>query len=106
MKTRISLIHPHGCAMNTFLPLSLAYLKSCLNDSEFDVKIIDCTLKDIPSESDEFKKILLDYNPNQQAEDNALLEKLFNEIPIKETNDLTDSIKALRDSAKKLNFRS
>ena len=64
MKTRISLIHPHGCAMNTFLPLSLAYLKSCLNDSEFDVKIIDCTLKDIPSESDEFKKILLDYNPN------------------------------------------
>ena len=30
----------------------------------------------------------------------------FGYFPQKETDDLTDSIKALRDSAKKLNFRS
>ena len=60
---RIALIHPHGCAMNTFLPLSLAYLKSCLDEEKVDIKIIDCTLKNIKADSIEFEDELKSFDP-------------------------------------------
>ena len=62
-RIRVALIHPHGCEMNTFLPLSLAYLKACLDDSEFDVKIIDCTLQKIRYDSIELSSQLTKFNP-------------------------------------------
>lgn len=61
---KIALVWPQGFDPNYILPLSLSYLKSNLDNNKHEVKIIDCSLNQLSGDSNEFKKIISDFNPD------------------------------------------
>jgi len=60
----IVLIQPYGLNPKIVLPLSLSYLKANLDEKICDVNIIDCALRGLKSNSEEFKKLLQSYEPH------------------------------------------
>jgi|TARA_B100002003_G_scaffold229194_1_gene238284 radical SAM superfamily enzyme YgiQ (UPF0313 family) len=62
-KTKILLVQPHGFDIGFVLPMSLAYLDAQIDKEQFEVKILDCSLKDITSDSEEFAKVLTEFEP-------------------------------------------
>lgn len=62
-KIKVALINPKGFDIRQYLPLSLAYLKANLDNEEFEVKIIDYSLRGIDASSQELKNELQSLEP-------------------------------------------
>lgn len=61
---KIALIWPKGFDTNYVLPLALGYLKSNLDQNKHEVKIIDCSLRKLDSDSPILRQEIIDYNPD------------------------------------------
>ncbi len=61
---KIVLIWPKGFDTNYVLPLALGYLKSNLDQNKHEVKIIDCSLRKLDSDSPILRQEIIDYNPD------------------------------------------
>ncbi|RJR19637.1 MAG: radical SAM protein [Nitrospiraceae bacterium] len=61
---KIVLIWPRGFDTNYVLPLALGYLKSNLDKDKHEVKIIDCSLRNLDSNSLVLRKEIIDFNPD------------------------------------------
>lgn len=64
---KIALIWPRGFDTNYVLPLSLGYLKSNIDQNKHDIKIIDCSLRDLKSDSPVLRQEIADFNPDVAA---------------------------------------
>ena len=63
-KLRVLLINPHGFDTTSVIPMSLAYLKANIENSDnFEVKILDCSLLGIKAFSCEFEEFIQSFNP-------------------------------------------
>lgn len=62
-KTKIVLIYPRGGAIEQGIPLAFGYLKSNIDDSKYDIKVIDCTLDNIDPTSSDFIDKIKQINP-------------------------------------------
>jgi anaerobic magnesium-protoporphyrin IX monomethyl ester cyclase len=60
---KIALIWPEGYDIKYVLPISFGYLKSNL-DKKHEIKILDCSLNKIDSNSEELKKFFLEFKPD------------------------------------------
>lgn len=65
-KIRVALIWPYGflTGHTGVFPLSLGYLASNIPTDRYEIKIINCALLNIHSNSEELKRSLVDFNPN------------------------------------------
>lgn len=62
---KVCLIWPYGFDPRSTLPLSLAYLKSNLDQSKYEVKIYDCVLHNVNKKnSSKLKKFIDDFSPD------------------------------------------
>ena len=59
---KIALIWPKGFDSTYVIPLALGYLQSNL-PSHYEVKLFDCSFHSIDADSDAFRKLIEDYNP-------------------------------------------
>ena len=63
-KLKILLINPHGFDVSSVIPLSLGYLKSNVaHPDNFEIRILDCSLLDITSDSLLFKDCIRNFGP-------------------------------------------
>ena len=60
---RVLLVWPKGFDISFTIPLGLAYLKSNLDITKHDVRILDCSLGGIDATSDQFKQAVASYKP-------------------------------------------
>jgi anaerobic magnesium-protoporphyrin IX monomethyl ester cyclase len=63
-KLKLALVWPKGYDPEYAMPLPLAYLKSNLGKGHYDIRIIDCALRDISAQSPEFREELTDFFPD------------------------------------------
>ena len=61
---RIALIWPYGFDTEYVIPMSLAYLKSNLDNQKHEVRIFDNSIGHVESTSEEFRNELRDFNPS------------------------------------------
>jgi len=61
---KVALVWPYGFDGKYVLPISLAYLKSNVDNARHKVKVIDCAFLGIKSSSGEFRRILRRFNPD------------------------------------------
>lgn len=61
---KIVLIWPKGFDTNYVLPLSFGYLKSNLDQHRHEIKIIDCSLRNIDADSPVLRQEIIDFNPD------------------------------------------
>jgi len=60
---KITLVWPRGFDTIYVMPIALGYLKSNM-DEEHEVNIIDCSIRDLGAESDEFKEMIKSFEPD------------------------------------------
>lgn len=63
-KYKIALVWPKGFDPIYVMPLPLGYLKSNLDETRYEVKVIDCSLNNLQSDSPQLKKTLTEYQPD------------------------------------------
>ncbi len=61
---RIALVWPYGFETTYVLPLPFGYLKSNLDATKHELKIIDCSLQKLKAASPEFRRQLEEFNPD------------------------------------------
>ena len=61
---KIALIWPKGFDTNYVLPLAFGYLTSNLDENKHKIKIIDCSLSKLDSESPILRQEIIDFNPD------------------------------------------
>lgn len=61
---KIALVWPFGYDTEYVMPLSLGYLKSNIDETKHNVKIFDCSLNPLRADTIEFKKMLMDFEPD------------------------------------------
>jgi hypothetical protein len=72
-KLRVLLINPHGFDTSSVIPMSLAYLKANIENSDnFEIKILDCSLLGIEAFSCEFEEFIQSFNPNHSRNHNVV----------------------------------
>ncbi|MEW6602065.1 MAG: radical SAM protein, partial [Nitrospirota bacterium] len=64
---KIAFIWPKGFDTNYVLPLAFGYLKSNIDLTRHNIKIIDCSLRNLAADSPEFRQEILDFNPDVAA---------------------------------------
>lgn len=62
-KAKVVLINPKGGAINRGVPLSLAFLRSNVDSSKYDIEIVDCALNDLDPELSAFTDIIMRIRP-------------------------------------------
>ena len=63
-KTRILLVQPYGFDISIVLPLALAYLDAQIDKDHFETKVLDCSLKGITADSEQFVNEVLEFKPD------------------------------------------
>ncbi len=61
---RVAFVWPKGFDLTMVLPLSFAFLKSNTKSESVDIKLIDCSLREISPESEAFEKEIADFDPH------------------------------------------
>lgn len=61
---KIAFIWPKGFDTNYVLPLAFAYLQSNLDQNKHEVKVIDCSLRNLDADSPILRQEIIDFNPD------------------------------------------
>ena len=64
---KIALIWPKGFDTNYVLPLAFGYLKSNIDQNKYDIKIIDCSLRNLDFNSPVLRQEIVDFDPDVAA---------------------------------------